>query len=167
MKPLVALCLGSSLVFTACSRPDAEPLPSVQHSTFQDAPPPVDPGSKSTLDSLSKDFTAIAVFADALANKTSDLAVSQSGILTKVLADDNDGSRHQKFILKLSNGQTLLFAHNIDIAPRLPSPTIGQTIAFRGIYEWNAQGGVVHWTHRDPSGSHATGWLWANGVFYQ
>jgi hypothetical protein len=39
------------------------------------------------------------------------------GTVITVLTDDNDGSRHQRFILKLRSGQTLLIAHNIDIAP--------------------------------------------------
>jgi len=118
-------------------------------------------------DSVTVGFVPVATFSQALANSLSDVPVSQSGTVTKVLADDNDGSRHQKFVLRLSNGQTLLFAHNIDIAPRVPDLAVGQVVAFKGIYEWNNQGGVVHWTHRDPSGNHAAGWLWRDGNIWQ
>ena len=31
----------------------------------------------------------------------------------------------------------------------------------------NARGGVVHWTHRDPSGNHPAGWLKRNGETFQ
>jgi len=89
------------------------------------------------------------------------------GIVIKILADDNQGSRHQRFILKLHSGQTLLIAHNIDLAPRLSTLRKGDTVVFNGEYEWNAKGGVIHWTHHDPSGRHEPGWLKYNGRTYQ
>lgn len=76
-------------------------------------------------------------------------------------------SRHQRFILTLSSGQTLLVAHNIDLAPRLASLKSGDSVAFNGVYEWNAKGGVIHWTHRDRSGRHQAGWLKHAGQTYQ
>jgi hypothetical protein len=93
--------------------------------------------------------------------------VTGAGTVTRVLSDDNDGGRHQRFILTLASGRTLLVAHNIDIAPRLPSLKVGDKVEFSGIYEWNPQGGVVHWTHRDPSGKHQAGWLRYAGRTYQ
>ena len=41
----------------------------------------------------------------------------------------------------------------------------GDSVAFNGEYEWNAKGGVIHWTHRDPQGSHVAGWLKHKGNF--
>lgn len=82
-----------------------------------------------------------------------------SGIVMKLLADDNDGSRHQRFLLRLNSGRTLLVSHNIDLAPRIESLQPGDTVEFNGEYEWNAKGGLVHWTHRDPQGQHVAGWL--------
>ncbi|PTU30974.1 DUF3465 domain-containing protein [Stenotrophobium rhamnosiphilum] len=93
--------------------------------------------------------------------------VQGEGVVVKVLPDDNEGSRHQKFILELSSGQTILVAHNIDLAPRISSISQGDTIAFNGEYEWNEKGGVVHWTHHDPGGRHEAGWLKAGGKTYQ
>ncbi len=81
------------------------------------------------------------------------------GIVSRVLPDDNDGSRHQRFILRLANGRTLLVAHNIDLAPRLTGLDRGDTVAFFGEFEPNSEGGVVHWTHHDPAGRHVAGWL--------
>ncbi len=83
------------------------------------------------------------------------------------MSDDNDGSRHQRFILRLGSGQSLLIAHNIDIAPRVATLRTGDTVSFYGEYEWNDKGGVIHWTHRDPQGQHAAGWLEHNGQRYQ
>ena len=90
-----------------------------------------------------------------------------NGIVIKILPDDNDGSRHQRFILKLESGQTLLISHNIDLAPRLSNLKNGDVVAFNGVYEWNSKGGVIHWTHHDPNGRHAPGWLKYNGQTYQ
>lgn len=93
--------------------------------------------------------------------------VSGSGTVSRVLSDDNDGSRHQRFILRLSSGQTVLIAHNIDLAPRVSSVREGDTVSFYGEYEPNTQGGVIHWTHKDPQGRHADGWLEHAGRRYQ
>lgn len=90
-----------------------------------------------------------------------------SGKITKLLSDDNTGSRHQRFILKVSSGQTLLIAHNIDLAPRVHQLKEGGFIKFCGEYESNAKGGVVHWTHHDPNKRHVGGWLEYNGQKYE
>ena len=66
----------------------------------------------------------------------------------RVLPDDNEGSRHQKFILDAGEGQTLLVAHNIDLAPRVDPLRVGDVIEYQGEYEWNDRGGVpVSYTH--------------------
>lgn len=75
--------------------------------------------------------------------------IEGAGVVTRLIPDDNDGARHQRIILDLRNGQTVLIAHNIDLATRVPLG-IGDRIRFRGVYEWNEQGGLVHWTHHDP-----------------
>ena len=93
--------------------------------------------------------------------------IKGEGRVTRLLADDNEGSRHQRFIVTLASGQTLLVAHNIDLAPRLASLKIGDTVAFHGVYEENPEGGVIHWTHRDPRGRHKAGWLKHAGRTYQ
>ena len=90
-----------------------------------------------------------------------------SGSVVRILSDDNDGSRHQRFILRLASGQTLLVAHNIDLAPRLAGIAVNDSVEFNGEYEWNSQGGVVHWTHHDPAGRHVGGWLRSKGRTYQ
>lgn len=108
-----------------------------------------------------------AAIARAFSNHVSNLQVSGQGVVIKVLPDDNSGSRHQKLIIKLASGQTLLIAHNVDIAPRLSSIHEGDTIQFNGEYEWSEKGGVLHWTHRDPKGSHTAGWLKHQGQTYQ
>ena len=99
----------------------------------------------------------------AFREQRSGVQVAGEGVVVRILPDDNDGHRHQRFILSLASGQTLLVAHNIDIAPRLTSLKSGDLVAFKGVYEWNAKGGTIHWTHRDPSGRQAGGWLMHGG----
>jgi cold shock CspA family protein len=103
----------------------------------------------------------------AFAQHQSNLQVQASGVVDRVLSDDNDESRHQRFIVRLPSGQTVLIAHNIDLAPRVVSLAQGDQVEFNGQYEWNEKGGVVHWTHRDPKGGHQAGWIKHNGQTFQ
>ncbi len=100
-------------------------------------------------------------------NHKSNVQIQGSGIVIKLLWDDNDGSRHQKFILKANANQTLLVAHNIDLAPRINGLRVGEKVEFYGEYEWNQKGGIIHWTHHDPNHRHTNGWLKHNGKTYQ
>ncbi|WP_373950658.1 DUF3465 domain-containing protein [Vibrio pomeroyi] len=97
----------------------------------------------------------------------SDVQVRGSGTVFRILPDDNKGSRHQKFILRLDSKQTVLVAHNIDLAPRTQDIRKGDRVEFYGEYEWNKKGGVIHWTHRDPNNRHVHGWLKHNGNVYE
>lgn len=92
--------------------------------------------------------------------------VTVSGTVKRTLADDNEGSRHQRFILSVSGGKTLLVAHNIDLAERVPLKT-GDHLSLHGRYETNDRGGVVHWTHHDPGHRKSGGWIEFKGKRYQ
>ncbi len=111
--------------------------------------------------------TTDSVFAEAFARHASGLEVEGQGTVQRLLPDDVDGDHHQRFIVELASGQTLLLAHNIDVAPRVEGLQVGKVVSFRGEYEWNDQGGVVHWTHHDPSGDHVAGWIDYLGKRYQ
>ena len=122
--------------------------------------------------SFIKSFTEPSTAGDQLLtnayeNRLSNIQVGGSGVVVKILPDDMQGSRHQKFILRLSSGQTILISHNIDLAHRVEALREGDTVEFFGEYEWNSKGGVVHWTHHDPDGRHKVGWLKHNGSIYQ
>jgi len=103
----------------------------------------------------------------ALQNRISDLQVEGEGTVIAILPDDTRGSRHQRFIIEMSSGHTLLIVHNIDLAQRINTLTKGDSVEFYGEYEWNEKGGLVHWTHHDPDGRHADGWIVHNSVKYQ
>lgn len=97
---------------------------------------------------------------------SSDVQMEVIGRVRKVLPDDNDGDRHQRFILLLSDGNTVLIAHNIDLAKRVPVNEGDEVVVF-GEYEWSEQGGTMHWTHHDPKGWHVDGWIKHNGKVYK
>jgi len=93
--------------------------------------------------------------------------VQGSGTVIKILPDDTRGDRHQRFLLRLPSGATLLVAHNIDIAPRVAPLREGDTVEYKGEFASNPKGGVVHWTHHDPAGHHPAGWLRHDGRTFQ
>ena len=103
----------------------------------------------------------------AFAGRASDIQVESEGTVIRLLPDDLNGPRHQRFIVQLASGQTLLITHNIDIAPRIDGLEVGDIVRFNGEYVWNAKGGVVHWTHHDPRGRHVAGWVVHNGKTYK
>lgn len=93
--------------------------------------------------------------------------VSGYGTVEKVLKDDINGLKHQKFLLKVSPSITVLIAHNIDLAPRVEPLHEGDIVEFKGEYIYTAKGGTVHWTHKDPKGYHQGGWLKHSGNTYE
>lgn len=84
--------------------------------------------------------------------------IEGTGVVRRLLPDDNDGTRHQRVVLDLRNGQTILLAHNLGLAERIPLG-LGDRVQFRGVYEWNELGGLLHWTHRDPLGIQEGGFV--------
>lgn len=100
-------------------------------------------------------------------NRQSDVQVQGQGRVVRILSDDNEGSRHQRFILEVDSKLSVLIAHNIDLAPRINDLNKGDTVTFYGEYEWNDKGGVIHWTHHDPNQRHIDGWLKHRGKTYQ
>lgn len=92
----------------------------------------------------------------------SGVRVTLDATVDKLLPDDRDGSRHQRFLVRLPVGPRLLVAHNLDLAERAPVEP-GMPLRLRGQYEWNERGGVLHWTHRDPDGRHPGGWIEVDG----
>ncbi len=156
--PSVLLQQGSTTVVSAPPE-SRRPFVPVEEKSFTPPPAPVQAPVQAPVSS--------GVIENAFRTRATTLPVMETGTVSRILPDDNQGSRHQRFIVTLASGHTVLIAHNIDIAARIGSLRQGDAIAFSGIYEWNDKGGVVHWTHHDPSGRHAAGYLQHNGTIYQ
>ncbi len=171
----VVFVLACIPVITGCSPSDSDAGgrtsrgPAVRNGVGQDQPATrsaVNPASAKAVSSP-RTRSSDKILQNAFNRRQSNLQVEGGGVVVKVLADDVEGSRHQRFILRLGTGQTLLLAHNIDLAPRIAPLQEGDVVAFYGEYEWNEKGGVIHWTHRDPDGRHVGGWLKHGGNTYQ
>jgi hypothetical protein len=97
----------------------------------------------------------------------SGLELECEGVVVRTLPDDTSGSRHQRFILEIAPRHTVLISHNIDLAARVDGLQTGDPVRFRGEYEYNDRGGVVHWTHADPQGRRPGGWIEHEGTRYR
>ncbi|MEZ4415283.1 MAG: DUF3465 domain-containing protein [Gemmatimonadota bacterium] len=102
----------------------------------------------------------------AFRDQRSGVMVELDAQVTRLLPDDTIGSPHQRFIVRLAGGHTLLVSHNIELAARVPV-AVGDRVRLRGQYEWNPQGGVLHWTHHDPGGEREGGWISLEGTTYR
>lgn len=102
----------------------------------------------------------------AQANQAKKVEVLFSAPVCKLLPDDRRGTPHQRFLLQLENGSTVLVAHNTKMAPPVPIQA-GDIVTIKGEFIWNERGGVVHWTHHTDTPRHAGGYIEFNGQKYQ
>lgn len=124
--------------------------------------PPVEPPTKTG------EATAPAggAIEKAFRAKRSKVWVEDEGEIVHLLPDDRIAPRHQLCLVELASGHTIKISHNVDLAPQVPWRK-GDSLAFRGRFEWNDKGGVVHWTHHDPRGRKKGGWLRHEGKTYK
>ena len=83
----------------------------------------------------------------------------------KILPDDTTGSQHQKWIVSLANGRSLLCVYNMDITSRIPIK-VGDVVSMGGQYIYTRAGGLIHWLHADPRGERPNGYVDLNGTRY-
>ena len=107
-----------------------------------------------------------ATLSSAIASRSSDVWVEFEAQVTKPLPDDDESPRHQRFLVRTEAGESVLVAHNIDVADRVPVKA-GQRVRLKGRFEWNDKGGVLHWTHRDATRGAPRGWIEADGRRYE
>jgi hypothetical protein len=107
------------------------------------------------------------LLARAFKNGISELTVQCTGVVTRKLSDDTWDIPHQRFIIKLASGQTLLIVHNIDLVPRIDRLKLRDRVVVKGEYIWNNLGGLIHLTHRDPDGVGIDGFIRHKGKTYQ
>lgn len=143
----LALLLIAAMLIHACGRLEPAPLPA------------------------SKGGAEGAVFDDSEIIKAQDahlvnVQVTGKVIVKKLLPDDTRGLPHQKFLLQLTNGTTVLVAHNTQMAPPVPLQA-GDSLTICGFFVWNSRGGLIHWTHHSDSSRHPGGWIEFQGRRYQ
>lgn len=173
LSVIVVFSLG--LLLSACEPHTGETIVSTESASGLNSIE-IDLDGPTNIVSISEEINALplscrnSVIIEAFEKQQSDVQIKGCGNVDKILADDNKGSRHQKFIVQLEGIQpkhTILIAHNIDLAPKIDSLSHGDNVVFYGQYEYNPQGGVVHWTHHDPAARHQHGWIDHQGQRYQ
>ncbi|MBC7544269.1 MAG: DUF3465 domain-containing protein [Candidatus Sericytochromatia bacterium] len=91
--------------------------------------------------------------------------VTVTGKVTKLLPDDNQGSKHQHFLFTSpSQAKTLKVAHNTDLAAYVPVK-VGDTIEVKCEFIVSNPYDIAHWTHYDPMGGEG-GYIKLNGKIY-
>lgn len=97
---------------------------------------------------------------EAFSRKLSGVFLTAKGRVLRILPDDREGVPHQRFLLHLPSGHTLLVLHNVAVAPRVPLRE-GVWLRVRGEYRWNEKGGLLHFTHRPAGGPRGEvgGWI--------
>jgi hypothetical protein len=122
------------------------------------SPSPIPPGAVEATD----DHEIIQAQTSNLVNAE----VTGRAVVKKLLRDDVVAPRHQKFLLELTNGTTILVAHNTDVAPQVPIQE-GDQLVIHGSFIYNTKGGLIHWTHHSNSPRHQGGYIDFNGARYQ
>jgi hypothetical protein len=159
---VVLMVIYNRGVFTGGASGPLAPGGSAGASSGTTAAKGSDGGVSGSKPALGGEDAIVAAFRD----ERSDVLVEFEGEVIKLLPADNDGKPHQRFIVRMGGGHTVLVAHNLELAPRVPLER-GDSVRVRGEYEWNAQGGVVHWTHDDPARRHPGGWIEHEGTKYE
>jgi len=108
---------------------------------------------------------------DAWRAQRSRVEVSASGTIVRLLGDRvGPSGEHTGFLLHLrgaaGHGLTVRVEDNVDLTGRLEL-VAGADVEVRGEYIYGTRGGVIHYTHRDPRGRHAAGYVRTGGRFYQ
>ena len=87
------------------------------------------------------------------------------GKVIRLLPDDFGRTKRQVFLISLDSGQRLKIKHEINNKKHLPLK-VGDYVEFRGIYNWNRDGGVINKTHHEPT-KNDHGWIKHNGITYK
>ncbi|MEO6796107.1 MAG: DUF3465 domain-containing protein [Candidatus Dormibacter sp.] len=97
----------------------------------------------------------------------SNVEVTADGTVITIFPDRHSNAGvHEQFIMRLaSGGFTVEVEHNISIGARVPLST-GDRVIVHGDYIWNDKGGLIHFTHHDPRGTHEGGYIQDNGKTY-
>ena len=116
---------------------------------------------------LSCTATADASVTSDFTQHRSNVEVTATGKTSRLLADETGPSgTHQRFIVTVDGAdQTVLVDNNVNIGTRVPI-TVGDEVTVHGEYVWNAEGGLIHFTHHDPRHTHEGGWIDLGGSRY-
>lgn len=102
----------------------------------------------------------------AQSNRCRKTELTVGAFVARLLPDDRKGLPHERFLIGLSNGSTVLVAHDTAMAPYVPLHA-GDYVVIHGEYKWTEKGGILHWTHHSDTSRHEGGWIDYAGNRYQ
>lgn len=94
-----------------------------------------------------------------------DFVEGRGMVVIRTLADDTNGLRHQKWVVQLSNGSSMMAVYNLDMCERV-ALKVGDHVAMGGQFVWTNQGALLHWLHYDPRKTRPDGYVEVNGKVY-
>jgi hypothetical protein len=108
---------------------------------------------------------------DAWAAHRSKIEVTAGGSVARMLGTRvGPSGAHEGFLLHLrgsaGRGLTVRVEDNVDLTGPIPLAA-GDEVEVRGEYIYDPRGGLIHYTHLDPRGRHAAGYVRVNGKVYQ
>lgn len=86
-------------------------------------------------------------------------------VVVENLQDDRRGLPHQKWTVRLANGNLVMGVYNIRGVPKIPLQP-GDVISMGGEYIYDRGGGLLHWLHEDDHGRRPNGYVELRGVRY-
>lgn len=119
-------------------------------------------GASQVVDEHSSDSDLIRAVSD---QRRVDFVEGGNLVVSKLLPDDRSGLKHQKWVVRLSNGKEMEAVYNLDMCPRVPIK-VGDKIAMGGQFVWTTKGALLHWLHHDPRGNRPDGFVYAKGQFH-
>jgi Protein of unknown function (DUF3465) len=109
--------------------------------------------------------SGFTVIEDAYRYRQTGFMAEVDGTVARILMDDQEDQRNQKFTIRLTNGQMLLVIHDQEAAGRVPV-SVGDRVLVRGEYVWTETGGTLRYTQHDYSPRRLHGWIDHNGERY-
>lgn len=94
--------------------------------------------------------------------------ISATGLkVVELLRDDTNGSPHQKFNVRLSDGKVIMIVSNLDMCVHIPLQ-VGDILGAGGqfIPTGKKSSGLLHWVHADPKKQRPDGYIELNGHVY-
>jgi len=97
--------------------------------------------------------------------KSSNLLVEVDARVVLLLPNRDDIKKLQRFLVELENGHRLEVAHDLELSENVPVG-VSSLIRLKGEFDYNENGGLIHWTHADPAGNRDGGWIEHNDMRY-
>jgi hypothetical protein len=93
--------------------------------------------------------------------------IADGTVAQKLGTAQGPSGEHEGFSLRLRSGCALTLRVETNTAFTGPIPLrVGERVTVKGEFDYDTDGGVIHWTHRAMGSHHQSGYVEAGGRFY-